>query len=99
MVAEDEESPRWRLTWLPINASESAIALDCSGPFDDPVPVFSFFPEGASYEEPAAASSMGDLVEMWIRAIDSGAWYCRTKQRWPSGGDKYEDGDEFTELV
>jgi cell wall assembly regulator SMI1 len=69
----DELGSYWRESWLPIDAYKRPILFDCGVGFDDPVPVRSFFMEdpGAGAE---GVRSIGELVLVWIQAIDCGAW-------------------------
>ena len=76
------DDPDWRESWLPIDAQKRPILFDCGVGFEDPVPVRSFF-----MEDPTAGatgvSSIGELVLVWIQAIDCGAWtYDRSLDHW-----------------
>ena len=76
--------PHWREGWLPLYPSSRPIVFDCSGGYEDPVPVRSFF-----YEDPTAGqegvASIGDLILVWIDALDAGAWrYDESTKRWES---------------
>jgi cell wall assembly regulator SMI1 len=79
----DEDDPcGWKHGWLPIDGNKRPTVFDCGGAFDAPVPVRSYF-----VEDPTAGQdgveSIGELVSIWIRAIDSGAWsYERAGDQW-----------------
>ncbi len=80
-VGEDL-GPHWKQSWLPLNADKRPTLIDCDVGVDAPVPVRSFF-----VEDPTAGQqgvrSMGELVKVWIHAIDCGAWqYNRREDRW-----------------
>lgn len=72
-LTDGEGDPDWQDGWLPLNSEKNPIVLDCGGPRDAPVPVRSFqfeIPGGG----PPGVTSMGDLVRVWVGALESGAW-------------------------
>lgn len=69
----DDLGPDWKQSWLPIDANKRPTVFDCGVAFDAPVPVRSFFVEDPTAGE-AGVGSIGELVTIWIDAIDSGAW-------------------------
>jgi cell wall assembly regulator SMI1 len=74
--------PDWRDSWLPIDAHKRPIVFDCGVGTNDPVPVRSFFMEDADAGAKGVAS-IGELVLVWIEAMDCGAWsYNRAAERW-----------------
>jgi hypothetical protein len=77
-----DSDPRWSETWLPINDYESPLVIDCGVRFSEPVPVRAVVfqePDGG----PVGTRSMGELVRVWIEAMDSGAWwYNRDRDCW-----------------
>jgi cell wall assembly regulator SMI1 len=78
----DDLGPHWQAGWLPLFSSNRPIVFDCSGSDVQPVPVRSFF-----FEDPTAGEegvgSIGELVLVWIEAIDCGAWrYDQSAGRW-----------------
>ena len=82
LEASHAGDPDWRESWLPIDAQKRPILFDCGVGFGDPVPVRSFF-----MEDPTAGatgvSSIGELVLVWIQAIDCVAWtYDRGPDHW-----------------
>jgi hypothetical protein len=79
---EDDPTADWKHGWLPIDGNKWPTVLDCSVPFDAPVPVRFYF-----IEDPTAGQdgvgSIGELVTVWIQAIDCGAWsYDRAGDQW-----------------
>lgn len=85
MMHEDIDPSGWSPTLLPISGlDDTAILIDCGVAPEDPVPVQGYIAEGGTGGGPDVLS-MGDLVEIWIRAIDCGGWwYDRTTKRWDS---------------
>jgi hypothetical protein len=82
VLREVGDDPVWKQSWLPIDADKRPIVLDCSVGFEDPVPVRSFFVEDPTAGE-EGVRSIGELVEIWIDAIDRGAWsYNRQRDLW-----------------
>jgi hypothetical protein len=69
-----ELGPDWKEGWLPIDAEKAPISLDCSVTATAVVPVRTFFMEDPSFAADGVAS-IGELVLMWIAAIDCGAWW------------------------
>jgi hypothetical protein len=67
------EGRGWGLAWLPIDTWVAPTVFDCSGPSDAPVHVRAF-----DVVEPEAgadgAGSIGELVELYVRAVEAGGW-------------------------
>lgn len=66
----------WHPSWFPITVPTWTIACDCSVPDNAPTPIRSVShagdPEG--FMEPKA-QSLGELVSLWVRALETGAWH------------------------
>lgn len=80
----EDLGPYWRAGWLPLYSSDRPIMFDCAVGPEEPVPVRSIF-----FEDPTAGErgvrSIGELVTVWIGAIDCGAWqWLRSEERWDS---------------
>ena len=98
-VYEDFDPPIWQPGWLPITSSEREVVIDCGVGSDDPIPVYSVFSQAFTEDDPPAAGSMGELVEIWIDAIDSGAWsYDQSAQRWNGDDTQLHNLNELTWL-
>jgi cell wall assembly regulator SMI1 len=98
-VSGGEGDPDWKWSWLPMNADKRPLVFDCGVEFDAPVPVRSFF-----FEDPAAgaegARSIGELVTIWLEAIDCGAWaYERQRNRWTYDWTKLDPDVEMRRLT
>jgi hypothetical protein len=77
----------WGRDWLPLNAYENPTVLLCRGSSDGAVPVRPYRFEG--FRDPPMLRSIGELVRLYIRAIDVGLWsYSRELDRWQSNPDK-----------
>lgn len=83
----------WPRSWLAISdVNADAIVLHCGGSRLDPVPVEAFTPE-AGFDSGPDLVSMGDMVEIWIGAIDCGGWrYDRELERWEYDRDRLLPG-------
>ena len=98
-VYDDSDPPIWQPSWLPITSSQREVVIDCGVGTAEAVPVYSVFSQAFSDYDPPSAGSMGELVEIWIDAIDSGAWsYDKAAQRWGADGDRLHTLNELTWL-
>jgi hypothetical protein len=71
----------WHPTWLPVTNGGPTIACECSVAQGEPCPMLVVdwheaaewieFPEAA---DPVRTGSFGEMVEIWLRALDCGAW-------------------------
>lgn len=76
-----EARVRWSPTWLPIVTFEALVVIDTGVDAQAPCPVRVHWWD----ERPAGPhlSSLRNLVELWIEAIDSGGWrYDRAGDHW-----------------
>jgi hypothetical protein len=92
MGHEDGEGPdpNWKYAWLPIDSEKIVTVIDCSVKWDEPVPARRFFAE-MPQAGAAGVRSLGELVETWIRLIDSGAWaYNRSEDHWEYHSDRVD---------
>jgi cell wall assembly regulator SMI1 len=65
----------WRPEWFPLDDDPGQVVIDCGGAREAPIPIRRHSWEAMDEEnEPVRAASFGDLVELWCRAIDVGAW-------------------------
>lgn len=71
----DGFGPEWQHGWLPITYHGNPRVIDCSGNFEDPVPARQFPFDDQGFGQRDVVASMGELVKIWIRTIDSGGWY------------------------
>lgn len=71
----DGFGPEWQHGWLPITYHSNPRVIDCGGNFEDPVPARQFPFDDQGFGDRAVVASMGELVKIWIRTIDSGGWY------------------------
>ncbi len=81
-VDGDYPDPNWNHEWLPIDAERIVTVIDCGVPYAEPVPARRFFAEMPETGKPGVRS-FGQLVEAWIRLMETGAWaYNRSAERW-----------------
>lgn len=90
-VWRGELGPDWKHGCVSLDGTELPPVIDCGGDFDQPVPARAF-----PFDDPPAATrgtrSIGELVQLWIAAIDIGAWrYSRATQNWEYHLDKVEN--------
>jgi cell wall assembly regulator SMI1 len=71
----------WSPVWLPFVHADGLYVLDTGVPEDAPCPVLvHWFDEP---EAPPDLCSLGELVALWIEAIERGAWrYDRSEDHW-----------------
>jgi cell wall assembly regulator SMI1 len=72
-AAGEDREDWWRHGWLPlVHPGGGSFAIDTGVGEDEPVPVYRYH----SDTQPGAPdlASIGDLVTIWIDALDSGAW-------------------------
>lgn len=98
-LRDSENDYSWKWSWLPIDRAKAPMVIDCSVADEDPVPARSFF-----FEDPDAgaegARSMGELVTIWIEAIDCGAWrYNRQEDHWEYDWQKLDPDMELRGLA
>jgi cell wall assembly regulator SMI1 len=74
----------WRPHWFPFAvASRPVLACDCSVPEGALTPIYAVDYEFVDESKTPVADSLGDLVSLWIEALDAGAWtYNRELHRW-----------------
>ncbi|MDQ6915721.1 MAG: hypothetical protein M3155_07925 [Actinomycetota bacterium] len=84
-----EAEVRWSSSWFPLVHSEGLVVIDTGVPDEAPCPVWvRWFDERPG---PPHLPSIGDLVAVWIDAIDRGAWrYDREGDHWVSDKDRLE---------
>lgn len=84
MAREVEELPYeqiWADGWLPVCREKGSVVLDTAVRDDGPCPVRIWWPDAP--DAPPVLPSMGELVLLWIEAIDSGVWsYDRAGDNW-----------------
>jgi cell wall assembly regulator SMI1 len=79
----DGFGPEWQHGWLPITYHSNPRVIDCGGNFEDPVPARWFSFEEQGFGDHQGVASMGELVQLWIRTIDSGGWsYNKDERVW-----------------
>jgi cell wall assembly regulator SMI1 len=89
-VADFGVDDEWKAGWLPLDNNKRPTLIDCSVAYNDPVPVRSFF-----FEDPSAGAdgvqSMGELVNLWLAAIERGVWvYDRDQDHWTTHIDRLD---------
>jgi cell wall assembly regulator SMI1 len=95
----EQIGPGWKQTWLPLNSSKYSVVIDCQVAFEDPVPVYSFSFEFGATREPGCRS-IGELVTIWIGAIDRGAWsFNRAEGRWEYDWERLDPDVESIRLA
>jgi cell wall assembly regulator SMI1 len=84
MAAEIDEAPSqtfWGDSWLPVCGEQGPVVIETDVPDEAPCPVHIWWPEDPA--APAVLPSLGELILLWIEAIDCGVWcYDRTAERW-----------------
>lgn len=98
-VSGTQEASDWRWSWLPITRDKHPLVLECAGGDNEPVPARSF-----SFEEPDAASegaaSFGELVTVWLEAMECGAWrYDESSGFWDYDWEKLDPVTELRRLT
>lgn len=96
----DGFGPEWQHGWLPISYTSNPVVIDCGRNFEDPVPAreFGFDDQGLSDRDGVA--SMGELVKIWIRTIDSGGWsYNKDAGYWERDTAKLDPRGSYLHLV
>ena len=98
----------WHPTWLPlVDGGGPTIACECSVVEGQPCPILVVnwheaaewieFPEAAS---PVKARSFGDMVGLWLKALDCGAWRFDPSQgHWDGDYTLLDPADELTRLI
>jgi hypothetical protein len=81
----------WADSWLVMTAESDPLIMECGAGFDEPVRV-----RCANIQDPEpppvdhAAASIGELISLWIEAIDCGAYtYNKDKQFWELHQDRF----------
>jgi hypothetical protein len=79
MTARDQPGFRnqdWPASWIALcgNVSYTRIACDCTGPTAAPSPVHYFDPSENMEPTQAKVGSIGELVHLWLDALDDGTW-------------------------
>jgi hypothetical protein len=74
--------PDWRPGYISMDGTELPPVMNAGVGNDEPVPVRAFVFDGPDAATPGTRS-IGELVDLWIRAIDAGAWlYNRDRKNW-----------------
>jgi cell wall assembly regulator SMI1 len=73
----DDPRGDWSATWISFcgSASPARLACDCAVPAGAPSPVLYFDPEFIDDPRPPRTPSMGELVHLWLDAIQDGTWH------------------------
>lgn len=89
----------WNRAWFPVTAFGD-FACDCSVPDGEPTPIrFTKYHHTSTHEQPVV-KSFGEMVNLWIRAIDSGAWYyAPDRGRWSIDFDALDPELEQTGII
>lgn len=72
---------RWNRSWLPIEGPQHPTVIDCSVVEDQPTPVRIIALEDVLGSPRPVAASLGEMVALWVRALDGGAWCWDVEQR------------------
>jgi len=101
-AAGNQRSDWWEDSWFPItkNMGGGTIACDCAVPQGAVTPIRMVdWARNERFRDPVV-SSLGEVVEWWIEALDGGAWrYDAREARWQNRYDLHEPARELTGLV
>lgn len=87
--------PEWRPGFLPIDGAGMPALLDTGVGFEEPVPVRAFVTDNPAAATPGVPS-IGELVRLWIDAIDVGAWsFDQDRELWMPDVEKYRRFEAF----
>ncbi len=93
----------WDPSWLPITESPTSnvtIACDCSVRAGDPTPIRGYFWDAAVESRTPATASFGELVEWWLQAFSTGAWfYDQELGRWEYFNERLPPAQRSTGVV
>jgi hypothetical protein len=84
----DEGNPDvwWNPRWIPLLEPDvgATVACDCSIAPGEPSPLYVVWWKLPDYDKPPRrADSVGQMVEWWLEALDTGIWrYDRATRRW-----------------
>jgi hypothetical protein len=67
----------WSTSWIALcgNPSPERLACECAVPTGAPSPAIYFDPEGNDEPQRPKASSIGEVIHLWIEALDDGTWH------------------------
>jgi cell wall assembly regulator SMI1 len=67
----------WSMSWIALcgNPSPERLACECDVPTGAPSPAIYFDPEGNDEPERPKAPSLGEVIHIWLDAIEDGTWH------------------------
>jgi cell wall assembly regulator SMI1 len=67
----------WSTSWIALvgNPSPERLACECAVSAGAPSPAIYFDPEGEDEPQRPKAASIGEVVHIWIEALDDGTWH------------------------
>jgi cell wall assembly regulator SMI1 len=85
----DEPAASWPAPWFPVSSQDGDVVVcDCGVASGEPSPIHLVDCREPVAYPPARAQSFGEMVVMWIEAIDSGFFYFDAEhRRWFLGDD------------
>ncbi len=92
----------WHPTWFPLIGYDVGIACDCSVPAGWPTPIRAVDWHGFERIDDLAtvrAASLGEMVNWWIEAIDTGAWSYDAQRGWERHYELLDPSKGLTRLV
>jgi hypothetical protein len=76
-LGHDDPRSRWSKSWIGLcgNPSPERLACECAVPAGAPSPAIYFDPEGNDDPHLPKAASIGEVVHVWLEALDDGTWH------------------------
>jgi hypothetical protein len=73
----DSHNSAWLSSWIALcgNVSYPRLVCECAVPAGEPSPVHYFDPEGNMDPRQPRLASVGELVHLWLEALDDGTWH------------------------
>jgi cell wall assembly regulator SMI1 len=67
----------WSMSWIALcgNPSPERLACECAVPAEAPSPAIYFDPEGNDEPQRPKAASIGEVIHIWLEALDDGTWH------------------------
>lgn len=67
----------WSISWIALcgNPSPERLACECAVPAGAPSPAIYFDPEGEDEPQRPKAPSIGEVIHIWLEALDDGTWH------------------------
>ncbi|MET0604089.1 MAG: hypothetical protein ABW167_19050 [Baekduia sp.] len=76
-MGHDDPRGQWSMSWIALcgNPSPERLACECAVPTGAPSPAIYFDPEGNDEPQRPKAPSLGEVIHIWLDALNDGTWH------------------------